>query len=331
MASDLVPQDPDGLIARWLAQLFGGLHVPGAVKAISHLVTGAAEVPSAGFSWLSDRIKDDSFMRSEAMKLIVAASVREAERDPEFASRALTYQSRKLRQEQRNRETIVMKALGNLHETPPPEGFQEEPTDDFLNLFGARAAHASSDELQDLFARILAGEIRKPGSFSLQTIQLVSVIDRRLATALKTARAWIFWDAIPQITSESVLKPGTVGLLQDMNLLRGDLQRSFAATEMGNVIAMLGNKAVVLYGTKTINVPIWALSESGREIMSLIPYIEDENYLAALPKGLFTASFPADFSKGALTRVVVAEVNASGQLASWFAEWPDQPNTDVEE
>jgi hypothetical protein len=56
-----------------------------------------------------------------------------------------------------------------------------------MNLFVSYAERASSEDLQDVLARILAGEIRRPGSFSLRTMQFMSVLDHDLAKSVELA------------------------------------------------------------------------------------------------------------------------------------------------
>ncbi|WP_185975133.1 DUF2806 domain-containing protein [Mesorhizobium sp. WSM4310] len=50
--------------------------------------------------------------------------------------------------------------------------------DDWLNFFEDYAEKASSENMRKLWGRILAGEIRKPGAFSLRTLRIASELDR---------------------------------------------------------------------------------------------------------------------------------------------------------
>jgi hypothetical protein len=61
---------------------------------------------------------------------------------------------------------------------------QSEIDDDWLNMFARLAEDKSSDELKGLFGKILAGEIRRPGAFSLRTIQFVSVLSKEDANEI---------------------------------------------------------------------------------------------------------------------------------------------------
>ena len=58
--------------------------------------------------------------------------------------------------------------------------------DDWLSTFENEACHKSSEEMQERFARILAGEIKKPGSFSIRAIKLLGQIDSETASIFRT-------------------------------------------------------------------------------------------------------------------------------------------------
>lgn len=58
--------------------------------------------------------------------------------------------------------------------------------DDWLNTFENEACQKSSKEMQECFARILAGEIKKPRTFSIHTIKLLGQIDPEAASIFRT-------------------------------------------------------------------------------------------------------------------------------------------------
>ena len=58
--------------------------------------------------------------------------------------------------------------------------------DDWLNAFDNEACQKSSEEMQERFARILAGEIKRPGSFSIRAIKLLGQIDSETASIFRT-------------------------------------------------------------------------------------------------------------------------------------------------
>ena len=84
-----------------------------------------------------------------------------------------------------NRAAVVQVAVDHINNESAKPGFEDakaDVDDDWLNLFARLAEDKSSDELKGLFGRILAGEIRSPGAFSLRTIQFLSTLSKEDAT-----------------------------------------------------------------------------------------------------------------------------------------------------
>ena len=53
--------------------------------------------------------------------------------------------------------------------------------DDWLNAFETEARQKSTEEMQAFFGKILAGEIRKPGSYSTKTIRILGSLEQNTA------------------------------------------------------------------------------------------------------------------------------------------------------
>jgi hypothetical protein len=58
-------------------------------------------------------------------------------------------------------------------------------SEDWLNAFESEAAQISSEQMKNLFAKVLAGEIRRPTSYSIKTIKLMAQLDNRAATLFR--------------------------------------------------------------------------------------------------------------------------------------------------
>lgn len=67
---------------------------------------------------------------------------------------------------QRNIETVIWQAAAE--EGPPPP--DEQPDLDWIARFFGSVQDVSAEELQEIWSKILAGEIRRPGTFSLRTL-----------------------------------------------------------------------------------------------------------------------------------------------------------------
>jgi hypothetical protein len=75
---------------------------------------------------------------------------------------------------QQNVENIIGKALPELSEDAKPEDIEN----DWLTRFFEESKLVSDDEMQSLWAKLLAGEANKPGTFSKRTINLISSLDK---------------------------------------------------------------------------------------------------------------------------------------------------------
>jgi hypothetical protein len=200
MGEDSSPPNPG-----WLPALGHSdwLKIPGAVKAIAHLVGGAADIGTAAIDIGTAKAEQAAtIIRAETeaqARLIGAFGVEAAalaKSNPELAQRAIaSWFGDRLRQ-QENKEAVARLAIEHLsatiarqsNETP---GAAEGPTDDWMNIFERHARDASSERLRMTWARVLAGEIRRQGSFSLQTLAFVSILDATLAETVRAVSGCI--------------------------------------------------------------------------------------------------------------------------------------------
>jgi hypothetical protein len=185
--------------------------LPGLAKAVTDLVGDLSRLGSSGAKLGSATIDkarraiEDQANRNSAMSLAITeseaaitralgeASVKYIEANAcELGERALSYNIDRLMKQQHNREMVVMKTIDNLRIDPPQPIAKETPSEDWFNLFGRYAENASSDKMREHWAHILAGEIRRPGTFSFITLHLASVLDERLAKIIESFRPWIF-------------------------------------------------------------------------------------------------------------------------------------------
>ncbi len=58
-------------------------------------------------------------------------------------------------------------------------------SEDWLNVFEGEAAQMSSEQMQRLFGKILAGEIRRPSSYSIKTVKLMAQLDNQAANLFR--------------------------------------------------------------------------------------------------------------------------------------------------
>lgn len=109
------------------------------------------------------------------------------------------YRTDEERRKLENRAASVKAAVEELNESPSQQDATSEIDDDWLNLYARLAEDKSSEELRSLFGKILAGEIRKPGTFSLRTMQFVSALSREEAHKISDFLAFAIMGIVPMV------------------------------------------------------------------------------------------------------------------------------------
>lgn len=189
MSNGLTPsQSPITEATSW-SDVLQGLNIPKFIagpagEALSRLVGHALDIPAAKLDQIKQGIKD----KTEAKTIVSQALAHKAAdilpSDPALMERAAqSFLAKELRK-QTNKEAIAGRAVQLIAETSDQSESLESatsPDSDWMNVFERFAEDASSDRLRDLWARTLVGEIRKPKSFSLQTLRFIAELDHNLA------------------------------------------------------------------------------------------------------------------------------------------------------
>ncbi len=175
-----------------------GLTVAGrsrALMAADQLLGGLVGIPGGWLEGIRRRGELRREAREQFLQADIAAAMQQvgglSELGRATAQRLLRDEYRK----QDNRGSVWAAAEEHLALAPPPaqakaeqsadlEGeVAEDPSIDptWLNRFAGFAGDVSSEELQQVWGRVLAGEIRKPGSFSVSTLRVLAEMDPDVA------------------------------------------------------------------------------------------------------------------------------------------------------
>jgi hypothetical protein len=166
--------------------------------------------------------------------------------EPEVAARAATFAENRAINEQINRESIAYAAIEELKNDPPSADAKSTVRDDWIDDFTRVAEKRSEPEMQAYFARILAGEIRSPGSFSLGTLDVASKLTTETAVMfLNFCNASVSWLNVSFVPTEPLggdpgnnsLEPvglpyGVLKHLEDVGLVQGDLNANWTLPPM---------------------------------------------------------------------------------------------------
>lgn len=277
-------QEPTNLpaqIAEAIVSIPKGL-TPGVIKALDRLVGAAVDLPVA---WLKQKTaKIDT--KTESFKLVEASIAKSAALsaggDSEIAQRALNTLVRKEYRKQTNREAVAAAMVEDLRDETSDNTAPSDPAieldDDWLNVFEQYAENASSEKLQGLWGKVLAGEIRRSGQFSRKTLRFLSEISQADALDFETFAKSSFGDFAPRKSVEPkdnaniahLITLEASGLIQGVSAI--GLSKTFTFSESGQVFLNEGNLAICLTGEPGTEVTyaVIPLTALGQEVLCLI-------------------------------------------------------------
>ena len=165
---------------------------------------------------------------------------------------------------QLNMESIAAQAVPLLTNDAEPE----KVDDDWVTNFWDKSRIVSDEEMQALWAKVLAGEANKPGSFSKRTIHLLAEMDRNDAALFANLCrfAWKIQELIPLVLngrSEVYIQNG-MGAKELMHLESIGLIR--LADHAGGTRHGLSKFMEIEYGEKSLTLQLSPESNYGMEI-----------------------------------------------------------------
>lgn len=270
---------------------------------VAHLQGKAAEVRS---------IYDARVQVNKALGKALAKKAAEGVTAIEIES-AFQAQATKILRQRQNVNNVVKQAAVEL--TSLPADAQAQPVDeiseDWLNAFESEAVNMSSEHMQRLFAKMLAGEIRRPSSFSIKTVKLMSQLDNDVAVTFRRFCSYVVSFGDPSNPSDVAHTPAfksssgpavwmppeelvllfEYGLLRDTKVTQFRLDRAIVGTSNAVLIPFtyLGHRYILtpippksgpeFDGEIHLGV---GLSRAGNEILRIVAPDEDANFTETL-------------------------------------------------
>ncbi len=242
-------------------------------RAIGRLISGMVDVPHAYLERWSEGIRDDTAARKTVTATIASAALNLAKEDSALIERGLERWTRQIGDKQRARENIAICTLSVLAEGEMPQN-TAAPSEDFMRAFEDMAEKVSAIELIDLMARILAGEIRKPGSVSRRTLAILPVLDQEIVGTLAKVSPYLLdgaWVHVPPSGAGEWRQ--RFALLSSVSISSEVSVRSLSERD-GFSVARVGTNAVLMAVRPSKGA--WFvdgahLTPIGRELVSLLP------------------------------------------------------------
>ena len=230
--------------------------------------------------------------------------------NPEIGQRALEQHLGTVARRAENKAAIVTLALEDLRDNPPTDeqsaAGPPELDPDFSNRLERYAEDATSDQLRERWGRVLAAEVRAPGTFSQKVLRAVDELDADTATLFERIVAHRLQESIPvgvmgELKFQEKIQLIEAGLLVDPGLSH-QIQLSSDLTHEGIVweFVPFGTWGIAISAERegtgsdkflTVDdrgkpaVPIYLLTKTGAAIASILPH-DDQPTFEALTKGV---------------------------------------------
>lgn len=214
-----------------------------------------------------------------------------------ISERALSRLDFRERKRQDNLEKVTTVAATELNgETNVPD---QSPDEDWVNRFFSSAQDVNSQEMQQLWGKILAGEIKKPGSYSLRTLDFVRNLTKteaevfenlgRLALRISSGTFVIAAHNKDWLKQNRNIYPSHQFLLGELGIMYPTDLAYNAFHELGKEEETLisdDSLLVVKRGQakQKIELNIWKFTGVGQELLPLVPKPLDEQYLEMVGK-----------------------------------------------
>ena len=194
------------------------------------------------------------------------------------------------------REANVTKAL--LHAESSLEDDPQTPPDtsvddDWLFRWRDSASQVSSEELQYLWGKLLAGEVKSPGTYSLRTLEFIRNLSQQEAEAISTLSPFVLGDNLifreaKELLEEAGVDFGFLLNMQQLGILSGveavGVEITWKSLNTSRYERAVTSNSMVLVMTAddpnhTISLPIYQVSAIGRQVIGLGKFEPNIKYL----------------------------------------------------
>lgn len=242
---------------------------------------------ATGVRYEPNRIRRKARAEADARIILAKADIQVSEITQRAAHRMIHREVRR----QENIDAIVDSAMKQL-----PDSVAKEPVDDgWLAGFFEQCQDVSGEQLQQLWGRLLAGEVARPGSFSLRTLGMVKVLEASDAKLFTNLRRFIWRGPVffmlprtnetDEFLKSAGLYPTVLAHLQTIGLMQaGPEMRYRLQGGQSTQLFYFGREHVlsIPHEARDCQIRIDLLSDIGHELVDIISVEPVEEYRLAI-------------------------------------------------
>ena len=209
-----------------------------------------------------------------------------------------------------NVSKALLSAEAILEDDPqtPPE---RKVDDDWLYRWRDAASTVSSEELQTLWGRALAGEIKSPGSYSLRTLEFLKNLSHKEALQIAKVSPFVIGDTVIFRGNKQLLDSEGITFsflldLQHLGVVSGvessGIERTFKplATEKFERVLVSYNRVLVVTHedmSKKLKLKIYKLTSLGQQILKLGSFEAHDVYLRSAGQAICSQGFKVHIAR----------------------------------
>ncbi|KAB2792870.1 DUF2806 domain-containing protein [Brucella anthropi] len=196
------------------------------VSAMDRLCGGIVDFGNAYLESSSAKKRAKTEGEVALIKRAAQFGLQKIEHDSVFAERAFENHYQKVLKAQSNKEAVVKCALEDLKNNATSKHDEDagpqQLNDEFLDRFERYAEDASTEQLRERWGRILAGEVRKPGTFNRKVLRAIDELDTDTASLFEQLAACgvddaIFVSILGELTFNQLVRLSSSGLIVNVD------------------------------------------------------------------------------------------------------------------
>ena len=181
---------------------------------------------------------------------------------------------------QKNLEDVVQRADDILQAEPESQTSQDETDQGWIDECLDGAGKTYNDNLKDYWAKLLAGEIKKPGTYSKRAVIFMKTLSQKDAEKIREMCQYVMYsldksDAFILRYKDSPYNYSDLSFLMELRLINSSssLVKQFRYDNESGGAALYMHNDIGFYleiNQKDYDMPIYSFTELGKEILSVI-------------------------------------------------------------